>query len=1159
MEAKTLKNSEIKYLEEIRKMTLGKDEAIQILKNIKDIIDKELCNYEKNPNAFNLLIINLATRTYFETVEKYEITENYFDRIYEKSKSALSIKDFLIIQSLLQTNHFKESEFESMRLLCHEALGKAIDENHSSLLIILRCLNLFCKKLPELEMSTLCLDQIYFCLECGQNSIKDEVLHLLNNFCLNKATALGYFVHIVNFWPWTNRNKFYALGSIFTKNSLQEFLLLSGYDKKDFLNGIRVSLYHKNLLAPSQSLIKKLSDRASDYILPFIADILTKGSEMEIRNLYTHWIPYVYKKDQLFDIIQQILKEIDYIENDSNLEDNLSVYRSIILLSIFSKHVFNLSKLYFFKFSTELITNCFQFNLDVQLHIFAFIVDNLENFAIEDSLEFIYHFIESHKSVESSHFRNSIFAKMPNVINYTAKIFARLGEPSSAASITKFFKQLQQLCEQNMNKTLYQPKIFSLKMIEILMNSLYIDNVKRNAKNCQICENEKLGSFLKSHNVINMTEMWKSLYISFDDTSTAFEDTRETTLNLMQLMPAQAPNSSTIEMCKKMFSSDDIDKCYLSSIYARILLQNDPRSEDVCLLVHDIIARLDASIKSFKEDPLLACKSKAGHLFCYITVLDTIAKSRAGLILNSISKILCISESIVNTILDMLSLSNTTYKQYNVTFEDMDQSLEMLIARSAYVSENHEEDRKFLITSFWFSLRACSDIASTLGCLMVKTSETSDDDWKCLQACFHIIESILIHTRHKGAIEAAGSSIGLLTKNITLQLPSNSRAYSLVCTRVQHLYQLEDNFISTSRRGAGFSIMILHIVKNENKRSGYILQKTVTDLLKILNLQPFEVYNDYDKANCDRIEALVLHYLCVLVKDAEIKEVMSPYYSEILMATVKYIDSAEWTTYNASLQLFSSLVNKITAQRTQCGQCDLEDSTLNWESSDITFSDILRKFPIVCDYILSYCLSKTTSTQSILLFLGFLQKMEYLHENKTSTLSFLQSFRQLTWDLLSHQCEKIRKLASSCFIRAHEFTHELPLILLQISEILFKVKNENFFEGLIFTVKEGCLKIKHESRFMPNIDSYDYLMEKIRNIIESNCSQIKPWSVYTLCKLLDLLLLLNFDQKGVVIKNVIKWKTNDKYCIGYDLWLNCVDNLTIRLKYPPLITWSDAS
>uniref|UniRef100_A0A1A9ZHJ5 Uncharacterized protein n=1 Tax=Glossina pallidipes TaxID=7398 RepID=A0A1A9ZHJ5_GLOPL len=117
-------------------------------------------------------------------------------------------------------------------------------------------------------------------------------------------------------------------------------------------------------------------------------------------------------------------------------------------------------------------------------------------------------------------------------------------------------------------------------MIEILINSLYIDNVKRNAKNCQICENEKLGSFLKSHNVINVTEMWKSLYISFNDTTTAFEDTRETTLNLMQLMPAQA-NSSTIKI-----------------------------------------------------------------------------------------------------------LSNTTYTQCNITFEDMDQSLEMLIARSAYIIQN---------------------------------------------------------------------------------------------------------------------------------------------------------------------------------------------------------------------------------------------------------------------------------------------------------------------------------------------------------------------------------------------------------------------------------------------------------------------------------------
>lgn len=50
-----------------------------------------------------------------------------------------------------------------------------------------------------------------------------------------------------------------------------------------------------------------------------------------------------------------------------------------------------------------------------------------------------------------------------------------------------------------------------------------------------------------------------------------------------------------------------------------------------------------------------------------------------------------------------------------------------------------------------------------------------------------------------------------------------------------------------------------------------------------------------ERVNRDNVLASVLHFLCVLVKDGELKSSLAPYMSQIFQIVVGTIESKEWT------------------------------------------------------------------------------------------------------------------------------------------------------------------------------------------------------------------------------------------------------------------------
>jgi len=141
-------------------------------------------------------------------------------------------------------------------------------------------------------------------------------------------------------------------------------------------------------------------------------------------------------------------------------------------------------------------------------------------------------------------------------------------------------------------------------------------------------------------------------------------------------------------------------------------------------------------------------------------------------------------------------------------------------------------------------------------------------------------------------------------------LESGDAGFQMLHDCLERKLLTESRQVSTTRRGAGFAIMFLHVLKNDNPRQRLLLHRAVQQILQRLNGDRSAEIVSLD-SNHDRLEALVLHYLCVLVRDTELRPAMSKYYNEILLVAMEHITNPEWTISNAALQLFGANLGKL--------------------------------------------------------------------------------------------------------------------------------------------------------------------------------------------------------------------------------------------------------
>ncbi|SPP80606.1 Hypothetical predicted protein [Drosophila guanche] len=1071
----------------------------------------------------NQAALNINFRVYYHILDRYTLKDEHFAALPQRLTCEQPIA-FLMLQSVLLTDHWKRLDADLLEEKCIAAILAALAQNSLSLIPVLKATNLLVKKFPQLQLLPLKLEHFYHCLQRqSQTGSREEALTLFNHCCKQPKRAFSYFRLIMQFWPWTNRNKYYLLSGILNWHSLPDLLAASNQSETEFFSGLRLSLSYKGLRAASQYPVKSLSNQRSPALLAGSVELLVNGSVAEIQNFHSQWFLRIQQRIELFELLQANPQIVEFLACSEDVRTPNDQLRLILIFSMFAKEIYATSKLHFFKISTELLTNCSQFETEAQLLIFRFLVENLPNFAVEDCLEFFYSFIERHRGVESSEFRNTMLGKMPTIINHTAKHFHKVLKVDNgvrvdglAQNIKRFFSQLQELIDRDMHCEVYQPKIFALKLLEILNRSLYADHVAKNAKMCSTQQNQQMGAFLLDRGVFRPQVVAQQLFETLNNPQ-GFDDALDLTVSLI-IQLGHVNTSQCVTRCLALCSSSDVDECALVSLYAQLAVKSQ---QEASCLYGECVKRLPEKLESYLKDPLLTAKA-GGNLFGYLCVLDEVVKA-GGLPKGSeIEDLLPLLERILDGILKFLNLSNARRQSLEAdtapSFQDMDESLQLLVSESAFDAKaDAEACGKYLLMSFWLTLKGCCDLAASMGCSLLQTDASTH--WDALRRCLDINVAVLTRCRHKGAIESGGLSIGRLTRGITSTLKSEDKGFQLLHECLERELLAESRQVSTTRRGAGFAIMFLHVLKNDNPRQRLLLHRAVQQILQRLNeSRPTAAATD---SNHDRWEALVLHYLCVLVRDTELRPAMSKYYNEIMMVAMEHIDNAEWTISNAALQLFGASLGKLVGQR----QATEFETRPAWEPSELNYDELACLLPRACEHMLDCCDQREVVTSSIILFLGFLSKVEHLRTSAhTDVDPRLQRFRRLSWRLLQHRCEQVRQLAATCFVRAHEFRCDLPTALLASAKLAAQLNKENFYEGLLYTLTAGVHKLQHEARHVWSDERLEKFFAELVTLLEVG-ERVRRFKPFTLNVLLELLELLKSAEKAALVRQLLLEQT----------------------------------
>lgn len=115
------------------------------------------------------------------------------------------------------------------------------------------------------------------------------------------------------------------------------------------------------------------------------------------------------------------------------------------------------------------------------------------------------------------------------------------------------------------------------------------------------------------------------------------------------------------------------------------------------------------------------------------------------------------------------------------------------------------------------------------GLILINFRRSNENDYvsqvEIVTKCVNITSNVLLHCRHKGAIEASGLSLGKIVKSITLNSGADSKMFEIITSCVDKIFDVIDK-TDTTRRGAGFSIMVLHLVKNDSNKDKVNFMRT---------------------------------------------------------------------------------------------------------------------------------------------------------------------------------------------------------------------------------------------------------------------------------------------------------------------------------------------
>lgn len=586
---------------------------------------------------------------------------------------------------------------------------------------------------------------LYASMEYPFGGVRHETLLIFEYWIRNERTATEIFKILIQKYSWINKNKYYFLTILLTKYNLYKLIEncseLENITKDSIqLNGITLSLKYRHLISPGQQLVGQLTEQNNVEIYVIIENIVKNGTDFEIKNCINQWLCLIKQLNKIYDHLELSQLNILTFSNEENKFNYL--YKNNMLRLILLRKLFKIE----FEQHTQikLIDQCIFANYknynDIQkisLYTILFnnmnILNNIRNFnEFSENLTWFTFFLEDNLNTECTQLRHEILKNLPNLLNsFSTNLVTenksirnnnnnfsimdnfnddQLLFKNRIGNLFTFFKL--KIFENGCHQIDYQPTIFALRIFEIILKYFYGTRDDHLIKCFDKYKIEQLKSILLDNWLILSID---NVQILINLLKNDYDDIRNLSCDIIirffkEFLQVDSNNDLLIyDLCKNTIINTDLRVCNYAQHYGKIYFSkiNDDRFDFYQFLK----THLSNMLQCFNDDPLNYSKFYGFHFFGPLNVLNEFYKL---LLLNNNNNIEWLNESediklcndILELLLQLLNFPNNINSSYgSPSFEKMDESLTLLVQKSKYKSTNIQEDKKFLLTTIWMSLK----------------------------------------------------------------------------------------------------------------------------------------------------------------------------------------------------------------------------------------------------------------------------------------------------------------------------------------------------------------------------------------------------------------------------------------------------------------------
>lgn len=982
-------------------------------------------------------------------------------------------------------------------------------------------------------------------LENGHKNIHNRLLDLFRRVVkyASAADEREIMENVLNEMSWYNRNKHYLLSHLI---AVRPEMLLNhkDYEVKKFLNGLRIGLSQYHLYSSSLTLIKTIynKDPFRAELIKISVEILSSGSDYELRNFLTLWFQGGFDlqfREELFTAFVSI-----YDFKQMSFSTSKDFPRGVKIRNAFDK-VLNP------QMEDTIKTYCCSIeDVALKIDIFNYLMNEVLKTTVGMNVTFesilrLLKFLQCNMCIQDSTLSDCVMRRLPNFFNFLAT--TRFRQVDIVREIFTIIRD--DLYYHGINYGSYESIAFSVRMLDIILIQ-YCGGSRlgrRLNKSTDHKSNRVFMQLLKDNNIWDITsnEIFHQLEAMADDidnsdlcrlASEIIVEHFIKTLNIDGVFANDSFHDWINVKAQEKFNITDVEAYHenISHCIMKFEYLNSRNAagveDEIMQTVSDLRLR-SAELKISKD--LVNQMERGRSLFVLIDTINyAISKLNNPMDINNVIALTPLIKEISHQFLNFVN-DETTCPSFDV----LDKNIRELLEKSHWKCENLVDAKRKVIHAIFFTFRALSNLTETIVKLVNATLKPHENEYFiAISTCIDVNIQMLSRFCHKGSIEAASSSLGVITKVVSSEFfkqcdrdSESSKNLQKMLIKLKHEIDCGKRFASKTgeiRGSRGYLLMSHLIIKNHPSFLKFLMNRMliVTEIQSFDDTQKIKFAND--------ILPIHLHLLALLVKDGELVEDMLKYYDFILIATFKaYKESKEFVMQNALLQIIGSITVKISNHKRHCID---EAQISHYESKSISVYEYYVKITYAYRIAL-FDLERNLDDLPqpyVIILLEIFSNFEYRRPLEYYTE--MDRIKYIFETLLSHSCEKIRDLAARCFAQWH-LPKDMPKIINDRVRYIFS-DNLNLAHGSIVAVRHMIQRYEASVKFVGDFDKQELMKKPMKKVLDSAklCTAM-PANFFLRYHLLDFLLFLGFSFNDDVVQRLLD-ESNVTSKIGYSLW-----------------------